>query len=186
MDFNNATPQQTFDPIPKGTIAKVYMTIKPGGYNNPDRDWTGGYATCNSVSGAVYLNCEFVVMEGQYTKRKVWSLIGLHSPKGDEWNNIGRSFIRAILNSARGFSEKDESPEAVAARNIKSFAELDGIEFIARIDVEKNKATGEERNVIKMAVTKGHKDYPENAQAVGTAAPSSNIPTDGSVPAWAR
>jgi len=179
MDFNTAEPQQSFDLIPKGTIAKVHMTIKPGGYNNPDRGWTGGYATRKTPSEAVYLNCEFIIMEGQYAKRKVWSLIGLHSSKGDKWNDIGRSFIRAILNSAREFSEKDGSPQAVAARNIKSFAELDGIEFIACIDVEKNKVTGEERNVIKRAVTKGHKDYPGThvlggSQAVGTAAPSSS------------
>ena len=186
MDFNTAEPQQSFDPIPKGTIAKVHMTIKPGGHNDPARDWTGGYATHNTTSGAVYLNCEFVILEGRYAKQKVWSLIGLYSPKGDKWNTIGRSFIRAILNSARGFSEKDGSPRAVAARNIKSFAELDGIEFIARIDVEKNKKTGEERNVIKFAVTKGHKDYPDRrvlgeSQTAGTAVPSSNILSDASV-----
>ena len=179
MDFNTAEPQQSLDLIQKGTVAKVRMTIKPGGYNNPDRDWTGGYATHNTASEAVYLNCEFVIIGGSYDKRKVWSLIGLYSSKGDKWNNIGRSFIRAILNSARGFSEKDGSPQAVAARNIKSFAELDGIEFIACIDVEKNKVTGEERNVIKRAVTKDHKDYPGThvpgkPQAAGTAVPSYN------------
>jgi hypothetical protein len=190
MDFNTAEPQQSLDLIQKGTVAKVRMTIKPGGFNDPARDWTGGYATHNTASGAVYLNCEFIILEGRYAKRKIWSLIGLRSLKGDQWNDIGRSFIRAILNSARGFSEKDESPQAVAARNIKSFAELDGIEFIARIDVEKNKATGEERNVIKRAVTKGHKDYPGTcvpetrlpggSQAASTAAPSYN----NALPHW--
>lgn len=179
MDFNTAEPQQSFTLIPKGTVAKVYMTIKPGGFNDPARDWTGGYATFNAVSGAIYLDCQFVITEGEYAKRKVWSLIGLHSPKGDTWNGIGRSFIRAILNSARGFSEKDDSPQAVAARSIKSFAELDGIEFIARIEVEKNKGTGEERNVIKTAVTKGQKDHPENYVPGSQAA-------DSTAPSWAR
>ncbi len=47
--------------------------------------------------GAVYLACEFVVLEGPFAKRKVWSMIGLYSPKGPEWGNIGRSFLRAIL-----------------------------------------------------------------------------------------
>ena len=180
MDFNNAEPQQSFDLIPKGTIAKVRMTIKPGGHNDPARDWTGGYATRKTPSEAVYLNCEFVIMEGQYAKRKVWSLVGLHSPKGAKWNDIGRSFIRAILNSARGFSEKDGSPQAIAARNIKSFAELDGIEFIARINVEKDKERGEERNVIKIAVTKDHKDYP------GTHVPGGSQATGTAVPSWVR
>jgi hypothetical protein len=32
----------------------------------------------------------------------MWSLIGLSSPKGPEWANMGRSFMKAILNSARG------------------------------------------------------------------------------------
>ena len=178
MDFNTAEPQQSFTLIPKGTVAKVQMTIKPGGFNDPARDWTGGYATHNTASGAIYLDCQFIIMEGEYAKRKIWSLIGLHSPKGDKWNSIGRSFMRAILNSARGFSEQDNSPQAVAARNA-SFADLDGIEFIARIDVEKNKETGEKRNVIKTAVTKGQKDHPENCVPGSQAA-------DSTAPSWAR
>ena len=32
-DFNDAEQQQSFDLIPKGTIARVRMTIKPGGYD---------------------------------------------------------------------------------------------------------------------------------------------------------
>lgn len=187
MDFNTAEPQQAFDLIPAGTIAKVRMMIKPGGHNDPSRGWTGGYATIKYASGAIYLHCEFVVMGGLYDKRKIWSLIGLHSPKGDKWHNIGRSFIRAILNSAKGFSEEDNSPQAVAARNIQSFADLDGIEFIACIDVEKNKQTGQERNVIKRAVTKGQKDYPGvnvsgELQVAGVVVPSSHAFSDASVP----
>ena len=127
-DFGNAEDQQTFDIIPKGTIARVRMTIKPGGYNDPDQGWTGGYATLGD-SGAVYLNCEFVVTEGPFARRKVWSLIGLHSPKGPTYANMGRSFIKGILNSARGFSAKDDSPQAMQARRIDGIGDLDGIEF---------------------------------------------------------
>ena len=183
MDFNKAAPQQSFNLIPKGTIAKVRLTIKPGGYDDPTQDWTGSYATRNSSTDAVYLNCEFVILEGEYAKRKVWSLIGLHSPRGPEWGNIGYSFMRAILNSARGFAEHDGSPEAIAARNA-SFDELDGIEFTARIDVEQDKQTGEEKNVIKYAILKGHKDYKDGvAQLQGQAgAAPSNVAT----PPWAR
>lgn len=163
LDFNTAEPQQVFDTIPHKTVAKVRMMVKRGGYNNPACGWTDDCATHNHTTGAVYLNCEFVVMGGDYDKRRVWSLIGLHSPKGSEWANIGKSFIRAILNSARGFAESDKSPQAVDARNIKSFTELDGLEFFARIDVEKDKESGAGKNVIKFALTKGHKDYPGSA-----------------------
>ena len=34
-DFNDAEVQQDFDLIPRGTIAKVNLTLKPGGYNEP-------------------------------------------------------------------------------------------------------------------------------------------------------
>ena len=75
------------------------------------------------------------MLEGQYAKRKIWTLIGLFSPKGPEWGNMGRSLIRGMLNSARGLSDKDVSPQAQAARRIAGFADLDGLEFVARIDV---------------------------------------------------
>jgi hypothetical protein len=31
LDFNDAKPQGSYEPIPKGTVARVIMTIKPGG-----------------------------------------------------------------------------------------------------------------------------------------------------------
>ena len=60
-DYNDVT--QSPNLIPKGTLAKVRLTIRPGGHNDPSQDWTGGYATRGST-GAAYLNCEFVVLEG--------------------------------------------------------------------------------------------------------------------------
>ena len=46
-DFNSADDQSGFDPIPKGTLVKVRMTIKPGGHDNAQQGWTGGWATQN-------------------------------------------------------------------------------------------------------------------------------------------
>ncbi|MDE2466379.1 MAG: hypothetical protein KGO02_22100 [Alphaproteobacteria bacterium] len=159
-DFNDADTQQGgFDLIPKGTIVPVRMTIKPGGFDDPAQGWTGGYATESFDTGAVYLACEFVVTGGPFAKRKLWSNVGLHSRKGPTWGQMGRSFIRAVLNSARNVHPQDNSPQSAAARRINSFADLDGIEFIARIDVEKD-AKGEDRNVVKLAIEPDHKDYP--------------------------
>ena len=172
-DFNDAEQQTSFDLIPKGTVAKVRMTIKPGGHDDAARGWTDGYATESFDTGSVYLAAEFVVLAGEYAKRKLWSNIGLHSPKGDAWANMGRTFIRAVLNSAYGVLPSDQSPEAQNARRIASFAALDGIEFVARIDVEKD-SKGENRNVIKLAIEPDHKDY---AAFMGVA---SKVPTSGS------
>jgi hypothetical protein len=101
---------------------------------------------------------EFIILEGPFAKRKVWSLIGLMSLKGPEWGNMGRSFVRGILNSSCGLSDKDNSPAAQAARRISGFADLDGIEFLARIDTGKD-GNGDAKNEIRFAVTPDHKDW---------------------------
>ena len=48
----------------EGCLVRVRMTVKPGGFDDASQGWTGGYATRNDNTGSVYLNCEFVVMEG--------------------------------------------------------------------------------------------------------------------------
>jgi hypothetical protein len=154
-DFNDA--KQNPNLIPKGTIAKVRLTIRPGGFDDPSQGWTGGYARRGST-GSVYLDVEYTVLEGPYAKRKVWSMIGLYSATGPGWANMGRSLVRGILNSARGLSDKDNSPEAQNARRIAGFADLDGLEFVARIDIGKD-SNGEDKNDIRQAVTRDHKDY---------------------------
>lgn len=159
-DFNDA--RQNANLIPKGTIAKVRLTIRPGGFDDPSQGWTGGYAK-RGTTGSVYLDAEYTVLEGPYAKRKIWSMIGLYSASGSNWANMGRSLVRGILNSARGLSDKDNSPEAQNARRISSFADLDGMEFVARIDVGKD-SNGDDKNDIRQAVTRDHKEY---AAAVG-------------------
>ena len=160
-DFNDADAQQGgFDLIPKGTEAVVRMSIKPGGYDDPDMGWTGGYATASEETGAVFLSCEFVLLSSPYAKRKVWSNVGLHSNKGPTWGQMGRSFIKAVLNSSRGIHPDDHSPEALRARQIRGFAELDGVEFAARIGVEKD-SKGEQRNLIRLVIEPDNKSYSE-------------------------
>ena len=158
-DFNTAEEQANFDVIPKGTIAKVCLRIKAGGYNDESQGWIGGYDTRSESSGAIYLSCEFTVLEGPYAKRKILSLIGLYSEKNDNvWGQMGRSFIRGLLNSAKGISGKDNSEAAQAARKISSFAELDGLEFVAKIDITEDQ-DGNPKNVIKAAIGPEHMDY---------------------------
>ena len=125
-DFNDAEAQQgEFNLIPKGTQALVRMAIKPGGHDDASKGWTGGYATASDETGAVFLSCEFVLLTGPFAKRKIWSNVGLHSNKGPTWAQMGRSFIKAVLNSSRNIHPDDNSPEAQRARQIRSFGEPD-------------------------------------------------------------
>ena len=60
FDFNSASEQTSFDLIPKGTLVRVRMTIRPGGFDDASQGWTGGYATRNDNTGSVYLNWVFL------------------------------------------------------------------------------------------------------------------------------
>lgn len=189
-DYNFAQRPPAFELIARGTLARLRMTIQPGGYDDAARGWTGGYATLSAETGAVYLACAFVVLGGHYARRKLWSHIGLYSRHGDAWANRGRSLVRAMLNSARGLLPDDTRPEAVAARRIAGFAELDGLEFAARIDVEST-PRGELRNVVRHAIEPDHNLYFElmgrGAAAVtasSSVAPTSPGPTVG--PTWVQ
>jgi hypothetical protein len=95
---------------------------------------------------------------------------------------MGRALVRAILNSARGISDKDVSPQAQAARRIRGIADLDGLEFVAKIDVGTD-AYGEPKNEIRTAVTPDHKEY---AAVMGSVAQSFGLQGSGGAPAPAQ
>jgi hypothetical protein len=44
-DFNNSDNQASYDLIPNSTLAKVRMQIRPGGHDDQNQGWSGGYAT---------------------------------------------------------------------------------------------------------------------------------------------
>jgi hypothetical protein len=191
-DFNDAE-HPAFAPIPKGTLLKVRMTIRPGGFDDPTQGWTDGWATRNAESGAVYLNCEFVVLGGPYARRKLWSLIGLHSAKGPNWAQMGRAFIKGALNSAQGLHPDDVSATAQACRRIAGFGDLDGLEFVGLVDWEKD-AHGQDKAVIKTPIAPDHPEYAQIMRSVPVApappssstSPSSSTAAVPTRPSWAQ
>jgi hypothetical protein len=68
-DFNSA--QSNTNVIPKGTLAKVRLTLRPGGFDDPSQGWTGGWAR-RAATGAVYLDAEYTVLEGPYLRFTNW------------------------------------------------------------------------------------------------------------------
>lgn len=188
-DFSDAEQQTSYDLIPAKTPVKVLMKIRPGGYNDEAQGWTGGYATRADKTGAVYLNAEFTVIGGKFAKRKVFSLIGLYSSKGPEWGKMGRAFIRAALESARGIKADDASDRAMKARKISGFGDLDGLEFCALVDVDKPQDGYEPKNIIQTVIGVGHKDYAALMDGSGStptpAAMAASKPAGGAPkPAW--
>lgn len=206
-DFNDAEAQREFDVIPHGTVVPVVMTIRPGATGD------GGWATASVTSDATYLNAEFTVSEGPYINRKFWQNLTISGGKVNEkgesiaWN-ITKSTIRAMLNSARGVKPDDDSEAARKARVITSWGDLNGLQFIVKVKVEKDKkGQYPDKNQIAQVIEPGHKDYtpdafsrapaqataapaaPKPAWAQGNAAPAQAAAAaapQGNLPAWAR
>lgn len=173
FDLNKAEVGNKFEIMPNGEIVLVRTFIKPGGYNDPARNFTDGLVTHNPATGTMYLSMEYTVVAGKYKGRKVWGQIGLHSPKGPTWAEMGCSFIRGMIDSSKGLAPDDMSPNAQEARRISGFKDLDNLVFVAKIEVE----TGikGDRNTIKYPITKEHPNYASIMSSVS----APNIPTWG-------
>ena len=152
FNLNNVSGQSVGTLIPDGTIALVLMRIKKGGHNDPEKGFTGDYATLNPKTGVIYLKCVGFIEGGEYTKRRISFRIGLDSPNSPEYQNMGLEFMRSIIDSAHGLMPDDDSPEAIQKRQC-DFPDLDGLIFTARIDVEQVGAKSKDRNMINYAIT---------------------------------
>lgn len=206
MDFNGADSQDAaFDLIPANTLAKVTLIIRPGGAG-PE-----GWLTQSQSSAAMYLNIEAIVMEGPFARRRIYTRIGFRGKAVDasgvdKYANRGRALIRGILESARGIKAADQSDNARAARQIRSLGDLNSLEFVAKIGIEKDRDNPDDtgRNVIKAAIGPENSQYaelmggvPMRTGSTNTAASfgggvvadpyaGSSAPTDGGAPFWAR
>jgi hypothetical protein len=158
MNFNDAEAQTEFTIIPANTIAKARLTIKPG------NDFSDSFLTRSKDGNSTYLNCEFVIMEGPFVRRKIFDKIGISG--SDQWINMGKARIRAILESAKNINPKDMSEAAMTARKIDSFDELDGLEMIIKIGIESDRSgMYPDKNKIASIVTPDHKFYQDYASS---------------------
>ena len=99
-------------------------------------------------------------MEGPYSKRKIFDKIGLAG--SDVWVNMGKARIRAILESAKGINPRDMSEMAMAARQISSFDELNGLDCVIKIGIERDKqGQYQDRNRVVSIITPEHISYSE-------------------------
>jgi hypothetical protein len=175
-DFNEAETQRNV--IPDGTIAIVRMTVRPGSAGE------GGWLRRSKDGGSEALDCEFVVLDGPFAKRKFWTLFTIAgtTPGHAEAANISAAKLRAILESARGIKPDDTSDAARQARRIGSYGDLNGLSFIARIGVEPPQNGYKAKNRLDHVVTPDEKAWhPVTQEPV--AAPSTAPAKPASTPA---
>jgi hypothetical protein len=161
FDYSDAPPPRGDELIPHGTIATVQMRVRAS--NAGERRML----TRTKDGGAEFLDCEFVIIEGPCAKRKFWDRFILagttdgHAKAAD----ISRSTLKAILDSAFDLDPGDKSPEARARRTV-DLKVFDGLNFLAKIGIEKGKAKNdgsgdkwEDKNILAAAITRGGKDW---------------------------
>ena len=152
INFNDAEMQQEYSLIPANTFAKARLVLKPGNhFNDP-------MLTSSKNGDSSYLNVEFIILEGRYAKRKVFDKIGITG--NDVWVNMGKSRIRAILESAKNISPKDMSEAAMAARKINLFGDLNNLDVVIKIGIEsdRNGVYGDKNKVVAI-ITPDHQSY---------------------------
>lgn len=154
-DFNTAPEQRSGDLIPDGTIVPVHMTIRPGNAGE------GGWLKRSKAGDSMALDCEFTVTEGPHAKRKFWSLFTMEGTTEGHQKaaDISASRIRAILESAHNIRPDDESDAAKTKRRISSWADLDGLRFVAKVGIEKGKDGYKDKNALAEVITPDRKQW---------------------------
>ncbi len=206
LDFNDGERQRGADVIPNGTLVRAVGVIRPGGVSRPGQEKVdGGYLTASKSSDVLYLSWEFTVVDGPFARRKFWQNMTVSGGEVNErgeskaWN-ITKTSMRAMLCSARNVKPDDMSEHATAARRINAWADLDGVEFAAKVGISKGNNGYPDRNQIAAVIEPGHKDYTaimsgEGGATVAASAPAPQAawakpataaPATGAVPAWAR
>ena len=186
-DFNDAETQRNFDVIPDGTIATVRTTVRPGSAGD------GGWLRRSKDGGSEALDCEFVVLDGPFAKRKFWTLFTIAGTTSGhaEAANISAGKLRAILESARGIKPDDTSDAAKQARRIGSYGDLNGLSFIARIGVEPPQNGYKAKNRLDHVVTPDEKAWhlvTQEPVAAPSAAPAKPASTPARInrPDWSK
>ena len=155
-----ADPKDFSQPIPDGTLATVQMRIRPGGVGE------GNLLKRTASGDAEMLDCEFVVVDGEYAKRKFWDTFILEGTTDGqkEMAKTNRGRLKKILESARGIKKGDKSEQNLAKYQA-GLKDFDNIIFIARVGVRKgapkNDGSGtswSDKNYLLAAVTPDQKD----------------------------
>jgi hypothetical protein len=170
VDLNDTELQR--GPIPAG-IYELEITVVPGNAGE------GGFLRVGKKNmRRQLLELALSVVGGPYNKRKIWEYLTVgfddtidpdmpDLPQGEELENlhesvrIGRSRLRAILDSAYGLDPKDmTSDEARAKRTLQSYGQLQGLRFIGDIKIKPAANGYDAKNALSFVVTRNLSGYP--------------------------
>lgn len=166
FDFNGADPQRGGGSlIPDNTVALVVATLRPGGHG------PGNWLKNSGDGSCLMADFEFTIEGGDFDRRKFWGLFVTEGTSEGQQKAaaISRARLRAMLESAHNVHPGDDSPDALAKRQVAGWQAFDGLRFCAKIGIEKgglkDKTAGPnseryaDKNVLKAAITPDELDY---------------------------
>jgi hypothetical protein len=159
IDFNQAELQKEggSGAIPEDSIIPFRMTIRPP---KAGKEGSTHAMFCRSSKGNEYIDVEFTAM-GTFEGRKVWqnfTLVGSETAA-----KISMRTLRAIVESSRGISPTDASPQATAGRQLSDWLDFNDMTFLAKVGtvVEQSQKDGNwyVNNEIKKIITPDDSEY---------------------------
>jgi hypothetical protein len=183
-----------YELIPNGEIAVVQLRIRKGDVGED------GMLTRAKSGESEYLNAELVLLDGKYSKMKLWQNLLLTGATDGQKQMIdkSRAIMKAMLDSAYGLHPDDKSQEARAKR-VKLLRDFEGLHFQVKIGIEKGKPKSpgsvemyRDRNVLDDVITPNKPGYrgpfDQNAPSSGggpsPATPAASAPV--AKPVWAQ
>jgi hypothetical protein len=183
LNFNEAGEQRNFDLIPDRTVAAVHLTVRRGGAGEDGSLKRSKEGTSES------LDCEFVILDGPYAKRKLWErmLISGNTTGHQTAADITKRKLRAIIESARGVKPDDQSETAVRARQMTNYGDFDQLCFIVRVGVEPARGNYKAKNTVMEIITPNRSEWRQLEQVTVKPADHPTVTTGVAVqrPAWA-
>jgi len=189
FDYSKTDDPRNFSElIPHNTIVTAQMRIRPGNAG-PD-----GLYKRTAKGDAEMLDCEFVVLDGPYVKRKFWDnfLLAGSTDGQKEMVLTNRGRLKKILESARGIKKNDTSPENLALYQAED-KDFDNIIFVARVGLRKGEPKNDgsgtswsDKNYLLTAITPDQKDWqpveqppPSNGGGAGATVARENTASGG-------
>src|SRR6516165_6888929 len=163
------------------------MKVRPGNAGE------GGWLRRSKDGNSEALDCEFVVLDGSFAKRKFWTLLTVTgTTEGHkEAADISKRYLRAMLESARGIRPDDKSDAAKEARRTTSYGDFNGLSFMVRIGVEPPQNGYRAKNRLDQVITPDQKAWHAVTQepvaaASTTSAKPASTPAQIERPKWAH
>lgn len=161
--------ERAYGPVPGGSRVLVRLTVEPPRYpSSEDR------LVAQAKSGLLYLYCRLEVIGGTYDG-VYWhenimlpcgvQYIGLTEGQRKVCGSGGRT-LRAIVEAVNRIEPKDVSPQAAEKRRLSSWSELDGVEFPARLGIDRQPYEGNDgrlywSNTLGRVLTCSDREYQE-------------------------